>query len=221
MIGSFENEILEVGVCSGRSDTVFLFNEIDGSEEVHRIIPINYTGYINTNGKYVLKPEYLIHFNWEFKEYQWLEVVKNGKHGIINKDKKFLVPVRYDKFNGIHNNYIIAQKNGKWGLIDSTNKIKLKFKYQQLKNHGEGLLAKRSNLWGYITFEGNSAYVFDPHTGQVDLNSLIGLKATVPVEDQDESQARELFFRPQTVIDAEGNTQTVFIARDNRPGRQN
>lgn len=151
----FKDNILRVDKLKGTFDTITVYNESTG-DEIQKLIPHKLTGFINAKGKYILKPNHITHYNWELESKNWLQVEKEGKHGVINKNKNFIIPQIYDAFKGTHKGYIIAQKEGLWGLIDSTNKIQIDFQYEEIKSTYKSLFVKKNGKWGVIDYKNNS-----------------------------------------------------------------
>ncbi len=111
-------------------------------------------GYINKEGKEVIKPIYDFAVNF----HKGLARVKlNGKWGYINKDGKIAIKLIYDDVFEFSEDLAAVCSNGKWSYINKDGKevIKLNKKYERAHEFHNGLAAVcLKGKWGYINKEG-------------------------------------------------------------------
>ena len=100
-------------------------------------------GYINTIGQIVIPniyPERLGPFKNGFTV-----VGIRGERGVINKEGKIIIPLKYDNISHFDNGLAKAEKNGKFGLINEKGDEIISLKYEELKQVGNGFtIAKRN-----------------------------------------------------------------------------
>ena len=91
----------------------------------------NKWGYVNTQGKEVIKCEY--ESSGQFRR-GFALIKMNGKWGIINTKNKLVVPCEYDyiNLNSIDKDkqYILAQKGTKYGMINLKGETTISFVYE-------------------------------------------------------------------------------------------
>jgi len=117
-------------------------------------------GYIYITGEEITQFKYDIkslYFDMSNND-EYCEAVFYGKHGIINKKGKTIIPFIYDDIRSFANNNFIVKKNNKLGAIDINNKIAIPFEYDEwsysnYKNH--------RNLYFLIFKKGQKEHYFD------------------------------------------------------------
>ena len=68
-----------------------------------------------------------------------VQVYLNGKYGFINKERKEIVPVKYDEVSCFYDGIGGIKLNGKWGGVDKTGKEVIPIKYDENLIFSEGL----------------------------------------------------------------------------------
>ncbi len=85
-----------------------------------------------------IRPDDLYYVNNYFQSFEFHNITqqtKNGKVGLMNSEKKWIIPPMYDSLEfSDGENLVIAKKGSKWGVIDFQNKIHLLFKYENISN---------------------------------------------------------------------------------------
>lgn len=113
-------------------------------------------GYVNYQGKLVLKPEYnqLSRITGvEDKENAYLLCAKNGQFG-VNKNEKELVKNEYQSIEYDENNHLlIVDKNKKYGIITLEGDMIVPVQYEQIDITGVYLYAK--NEQGTTVYDSN------------------------------------------------------------------
>lgn len=83
-------------------------------------------------------------------------VKENGKWGIIDKNKKILVPIEYSSFEPFTDYLFLATKGDKKGLINKYGNIALPVKYDEITPFADHLfMTKASGIVGIIDDMGN------------------------------------------------------------------
>ena len=124
-----------------------------------------YVGYINTKGKFTIKPEfeYALPFHHGIAK-----VWKDGKPYIIDKKGKILFEHNYlfikyavkDSFEPIF--IVTTQYHRKKGIIDKRGKIIADTIYNDIRQFSEGLaVAQKDGNWGVINLQGEIIVPFD------------------------------------------------------------
>jgi hypothetical protein len=86
-------------------------------------------GYIDTEGKYAIKPKFL-NKALDFKE--GLAAVKEKeKWGFIDKAGNCVIKPKYENAYSFHDGLASVEFGGKWGSIDKTEQIKIPFNYAE------------------------------------------------------------------------------------------
>lgn len=115
-------------------------------------------GYVNKNGKLVVKPKYDRATNI-FADYQWGAVELNNKTGLIDKRGGLIVPIIYDEFVEVDDKTLSAIYNGKYGIIDRNNNIIVPFEYEYATNFMQNGLALLKKNGKYGVMDKNNAIV--------------------------------------------------------------
>ena len=91
-----------------------------------------------------------------------ISIKKDGKWGLIDLNKNWIIPYIYDKPLIMKNGYAVVSKNGAQGLIDEYNKVIVDFIYEYMIME-EGLLRCRlkNGLWGVISVENKILIPFE------------------------------------------------------------
>jgi hypothetical protein len=83
-----------------------------------------------------------------------MTIRQNGKLGIIDKFKKWILPCQYDDIQRF-NNLIVAQQDGLWGFWDSTGCCLLACQFQQFVSFENNFISiQQSNQWGIVSITG-------------------------------------------------------------------
>tara|TARA_R110002049_G_scaffold262758_3_gene438819 strand:- start:430 stop:1569 length:1140 start_codon:yes stop_codon:yes gene_type:complete len=77
-------------------------------------------GYINTDGDYVIKPQFVNAKNFSGS---LAAAMQNKKWGFINTSGKWAIEPQYDKVKEFNSGYALVLKNDKWDYIDTSNAI--------------------------------------------------------------------------------------------------
>src|SRR5699024_3055898 len=73
-------------------------------------------GYLNTEGKWKIKPQY----DWALPFSEGLAVVAKGnRYGFIDNSGEFVLKPKYHYISSFKNGRAIVRRNGRFGLIDS------------------------------------------------------------------------------------------------------
>ena len=104
-------------------------------------------GYINKQGKLVIKPQFEIAEN--FSEGLAIARMSGGRSGYINKSGKFVLHFGGRTFSeGLA---AVIDDNEKWGFIDKTGKFAIQPQFEYVENFSEGLASVKINdKSGYI-----------------------------------------------------------------------
>ncbi|HEY6143596.1 MAG TPA: WG repeat-containing protein [Flavobacterium sp.] len=134
---------------------------------ISRVKDSSKIGYIDNSGKEVIPAIYD-----EIKEMprNKFEVVQNGLHGVIDRNNKEIISVKYSNSLSLYFNSgnflpvnIGGRSNGfgdiiggKWGIIDTIGKTIVPFKYEAIGGiwDTEFIPVKINGKWGYINIEG-------------------------------------------------------------------
>ena len=140
-------------IIKNKIDIISNHDEVlDFHEGLARVCFNDKWGYINKEGKEVVKPIY--DHALDFHE-GLAAVCLNGKWGYINKEGKEVVKPIYDEASDFHEGLAAVCLNDKWGYINKEGKEVVKPIYDYVDNFHEGLAAVESNgKWGYINKEG-------------------------------------------------------------------
>lgn len=83
------------------------------------------------------------------------------KHGIMNKNGQFIVPVKYDAADRFSEGLAKVGLNGKSGFVNMNGSIVIPLKYEEGGYFSEGLgFVKTRGKWGFIDRNGNIALPF-------------------------------------------------------------
>jgi hypothetical protein len=109
------------------------------------------TGFIDTNGRIVIQPQY--DYACQFSE-NFALVSKNNKYGFIDTNGKIVIDLKFDMANRFCNGYATAIKKDQWGLIDKNGVFILKPKYECVSFGNENHVGvKQNNKWGFYSIE--------------------------------------------------------------------
>lgn len=115
----------------------------------------NLYGYVNDNGKYIIKPVYEQALPFDGDR---AKVKKNGKWGYINQKGKAVINLDYQtigEFDGA--GLAKVQKDDKWGYIDTNGKVMIPIQHEVFDSFDENGIArvKKNKKWGYIRRDGS------------------------------------------------------------------
>jgi hypothetical protein len=110
--------------------------------------------YIDTNDKPWEK------YEKAYRTTEGLALVKNkqGKRGFINKDKKEVIPLKYEDASSFRDGLAKVKFGGRWGFIDKDKNKKpvIPFKYEDAFSFSDGLAkVKLNGEWIWINKKGN------------------------------------------------------------------
>ena len=77
-------------------------------------------GYINTDGEYVIEPQFEAAKSFSGN---LAAAIQGKKWGFINNSGKWIIQPEYDKVKGFNSGYALVLKNKQWNYIDSSNNI--------------------------------------------------------------------------------------------------
>ncbi len=114
------------------------------SEGLIRIQENGRWGFVDTNGKVIIKPRY--NFVGHFSEgFALIEV--DSKWGFINKEGKKIVDLKYERAEPFQQGLALVKYMGRWGFIDGTGKELIPLKYDAVDSSGTSGRAPWE-LWG-------------------------------------------------------------------------
>lgn len=133
----------------GNMLTEFEFSSLKRfSGEVAAVFHGGKWGYIDTNGKWAVKP---VFDNAHSFSEGVASVSKNGKWFFIDKKGKNISKDSFDAAGSLKRGVAKVKKDGKWGYIDVTFNWLIKPRYDMVRNFSGGLAAVCKNgKWGYI-----------------------------------------------------------------------
>lgn len=110
----------------------------------------------NKNGKVLL----LNHDNQVIEQFEdvknyypkdYLMVKRDGKWGVIDKNRQQIIPFMYDDINGATEGLFPVAKNDKWGVVNNQHQVVVDFQYDFIHGFNDGLAATRKgDKYGYI-----------------------------------------------------------------------
>lgn len=114
----------------------------------------------NKNGKVLL----LNHNNQVIDQFEdvknyypkdYLMVKRDGKWGVIDKNRQQIIPFMYDDIRGATEGLFPVAKNDKWGVVNNQNQVVVDFQYDSIHEFNDGLAATIKNgKYGYIDHTG-------------------------------------------------------------------
>lgn len=114
-------------------------------------------GYINYNGKRILKPEFtkIERINEIQGDDIYFIAYKNGQAGLM-RNNKCLTNYEFESIEyNLSNNLFIAQRNSKKGVIDTNGDIIVNTEYDELSFGGEYINATKNNELTILDLKGN------------------------------------------------------------------
>lgn len=102
---------------------------LDFNKGLAKVYKNNKCGFINTKGELVI-PLILNdtrYYNWY--SHQEVELIQNGKKGLLFIDEGTYIPCEYDEIVQIYNKWVMVKKNGKWGWVDHSGKTMIPCRY--------------------------------------------------------------------------------------------
>ena len=139
-------------------------------------------GISQSDGKEIIPCQYLA--CQILKPNRFLVVQKNGKAGVLNAQKKWIIPPIYDRRIGfmegmkMDTEAYLVSKNKKVGMVGSQGQILVPLEYEEIveaeydPTHSYGLMVKKNGYWGMINRNGKEittpiydaySYEFDGH----------------------------------------------------------
>ncbi len=99
------------------------------------------------------------------------------KYGMVNIDKKVLIPFEYEKISTGVSNILLAKKGGKWGLVTYDNEPVLPFEYEKIIGgvHNR-LLLRKGEKWGLVSYDNKPILPFEYDSLEVNLTGVIAQK---------------------------------------------
>jgi len=80
---------------------------------------------------------------------------KGNEWGFCDRNKKIVIPIKYDDVGSFSEGLARVELNGKWGYIDKEGKEVIPIKYDWARSFSEGLACVKLNgKYGYIDKEG-------------------------------------------------------------------
>lgn len=150
-------------------------------------------GYINTNEKLIIKPQ----FNSAGAFSEGLADVRVGnKKGYIDKKGRLVIPCQFDDAFRFHNGYATVQIDNRWGLIDRKGRFKIKPISESslyFRDSSELSAYKIDRKYGFIDFNGN--IIIEPKFEIVD-----GFSEGVAMVSSDRAKAAFINAKGDTVI---------------------
>lgn len=106
-------------------------------------------GLININGNIIINPIY-DEISGYFQN-GYMRVINNGKTGIIDEERKVIIPIEYEDISDFKNGVFLAKKSNKWGMININEQIVIPFEYSKIRFFNEGL--------ALVLLNGKAAYI--------------------------------------------------------------
>lgn len=85
------------------------------------------------------------------------------KQGMIDKNGKALIPVKYDSLGVFSENMIVAKCGNLYGYINSNGEECIPLKYSHADNFSEGLAAVKNEKGKYLFIDASGVMVIKPH----------------------------------------------------------
>lgn len=159
------------------------FDEADWFSNERAIVHVGgKVGYIDLQGRYIVEPS--LGFSQPFGKIgapELAAVSRDRKHGVINKDGKFVVDLKYDWMDiAFYDGVLKVTLNGKSGYVRKDGRIIFEPQFAEGGSFCEGLAAVQTDAgWGYVDKDGafaieakyERAYGFSEGLGGVELKS--------------------------------------------------
>lgn len=113
-------------------------------------------GFINTQGKVVIPPQYENPINPAFRE-GLAAVKKDGKFGFIDKSGTMTIPAQFEEGSSFSDGLASVKKNGRYGFIDKHGKMVISPQFKFAGHFSEGLAPVQqpgSSKVGFIDNQG-------------------------------------------------------------------
>lgn len=121
------------------------------SEGMCRVEHGNKWGFIDTNGKTTVTPQYDFVFNYR-NGYSTVRA-KNQKVGCIDKKGKTVIPIIYDSVSYFNNGMIVVCNKGKYGVLNTSGKTILPLIYNAPPAYdpsSELFIVKKGDKYGFV-----------------------------------------------------------------------
>jgi hypothetical protein len=121
-------------------------------------------GYVNTNGSWVIPPQFYSSDIYGDTSQSLLfaffdglaRMEKDGKWGYINREGSWEIPPQYEGSGSFSNGLAPVRTDGKWGFIDKTGEWAIDPIFGFVQPFSEGLAAAfNGTKWGFIDKTGN------------------------------------------------------------------
>lgn len=116
-------------------------------------------GLVDKIGATIIEPEYKSIKPIEGQnESKYIVTTKDNKVGVIARDKKVAVEVKYQAVQAVcgNDNYVVKE-NGKWQIVNSEGTVYLKDKFSSVKSiNGENVLVVSNKKYGVMTLTGET-----------------------------------------------------------------
>ena len=128
----------------------------------------NKWGFIDSTGKFVIKPK----FNSADNFNEGLALIKeNNKYGFINKTGEYIVKPQYDFASGYSEGLaqVVTGKvtNGKYGFVDKAGKLVINPQYHYDIMNGQGVMSNMSKFKeGFVVINQNGKFGYIDETGK-------------------------------------------------------
>ncbi len=130
----------------------------DFNEDLAGVLVGDYWGFINTNGDFVIEPQYrnIRAFNDKLAAVQL-----NNKWGYIDTKGNMIIPAQYEDAKIFSENYAPVKQGNRWGFIKDNGNLQIDFQFDDALPFSDGLAAVQVNgQWGYI--KKNGKYKIEP-----------------------------------------------------------
>ncbi len=160
----------------------------------------NKYGLVDNIGVTIIEPEYK-----EIKpisdkyENGYIVTTKDGKKGVIARDKTTVLEAKYQDIKQVYGNgNYVVKENGKWEIVNSEGKIYLKGKFDNVKSiDGQNVIVVSNKKYGIMTLNGETkiatkyqdlTYAFEDNyifkeSGKSGVINLAGEKVVKPEYD--------------------------------------
>ena len=131
------------------------------------------SGYIDTEGKWVIEPTNRFHNKYQFSEGcagvcilktktdHQRRVTSKYFWGFINQKGRFIIKPEFEDVNPFSEGYAAVKKKGKWGYINRKGKLVIDYRFDYAFHFDRGYATvKVGDLWGYIDKTG--AFIIKP-----------------------------------------------------------
>lgn len=143
-------------------DDIPKLSELKGKKLLEKISPLQHKkglwGYANSEGKFIIRPEFNLVMPYEGKV---ARVNFKGKWGVINEKAQYVVPpIFYNHISEFSSDSLSIVKSQKWGLMNSRSKIIQALQYDTLMYANYGYLSLYEGKYGTIDKKG--ATILEP-----------------------------------------------------------